>query len=357
MNGGMKLFVILLAILSIVAGAFSYLTLQNSKENEKVLLEAVTELKSNNDEFYKANEELKKKNSSLQTEIEKIKQEVNTIQDKNKQLEKDKIELKTRLEARAKAKKEEQRKFQLAMQNNQSTGTVSSSKDKTNPTTSPTPKTNGTNSGNKTAYLTFDDGPSINTIRILDTLKANNIKATFFVNGKTSSDSIGIYQRIVNEGHAIGNHTYSHEYSYIYKNKVNFFQDVDKLNALLESKVGITTKLFRFPGGSNNTVSHKYGSTGLTKEIAAELKSRGYVYFDWNVDSTDASVSKQSKEKIVKNVLSNSTGKNSAIILMHDSKPKTTTADALQPVIDGLKERGFKFDKLSTNSFAPQFIK
>ncbi len=200
----------------------------------------------------------------------------------------------------------------------------------------------------KIAYLTFDDGPSSNTEMILDILKQNNIKATFFVNGHP--DQKNIYLRMKNEGHTIGNHTYSHSYAKEYKSVDSFFLDVDNLNNYLLS-IGIDkTNILRFPGGSNNTVSFKYGGKELMNDITKESIKRGYKYYDWNVSSGDAAGSKVDKNKIISNVLDGSKGKNKAVILMHDSKVKITTVESLQEIITGLKSQGFIFDKITENT-------
>jgi peptidoglycan/xylan/chitin deacetylase (PgdA/CDA1 family) len=166
-----------------------------------------------------------------------------------------------------------------------------------------------------------------------------------------------LYQRIVNEGHTLGNHTYSHNYDAIYPSVNTFEADVDKLNRLLVETTGVKPNVVRFPGGSNNTVSYHTGGKGVTKKIADDLHNRGYQYFDWNVDSTDASAVTQSRSVIIQNVISQSKNQSKAIILMHDSASKTTTAAALEEIINGLKSQGFEFRRLSPYSYAPQFIK
>lgn len=209
----------------------------------------------------------------------------------------------------------------------------------------------------KIAYLTFDDGPSSNTSNILDILKSHNIKATFFVKGNDSKLGIEMYKRIVNEGHSIGNHTYSHEYSYIYSSKENFIKDFNKLEKLIKDVTGVEPNILRFPGGSNNTVSHNYGGTKIMRELVNYMNNNNLYYFDWNVDSTDASVAVQSKEKIVNNVLRESDYSNKVIILMHDSPAKITSVKALPEIIQGLKNKGFKFDTLSKDKFTVRFLK
>lgn len=205
----------------------------------------------------------------------------------------------------------------------------------------------------KVAYLTFDDGPSGNTPKILDILKRKNVPATFFVIGNPGMKET--YKRIVDEGHVLGNHTYGHEYNKIYKTPETFFADVDKLNDLLEEATGQRTKILRFPGGSNNTVSRHAGGKGIMSVMIDAVLDDGYRYFDWNVDSQDASKAKQSKDVIVRSVLNGANSTNKAVILMHDAAAKTTTVDALPEIIDGLTQKGFIFRGLDMESPEVQF--
>lgn len=207
----------------------------------------------------------------------------------------------------------------------------------------------------RTVFLTFDDGPSSNTSTILKTLKENNIKATFFVNGKPELEHL--YKAIAADGHAIANHTYSHDYNAVYASPEAFKADVKKLDDFILRVTGqAPLHLIRFPGGSNNTVgpnrSNKSNMQSIIKAITPE-----YTYFDWNVDSTDASTYKQTKENIVKTVLKEATIYHNSIVLMHDLNPKTTTPEALPEIIKGLKEKGYDFDVLTKDSFAPQFTR
>ena len=205
---------------------------------------------------------------------------------------------------------------------------------------------------NKTAYLTFDDGTSANTITILDTLKAENIKATFFLNGNYNKD---IVKRIIDEGHAIGNHTQSHSYKDIYKSTDAFLNDFNTLENSLMNDFGVKPLIMRFPGGSNNTVSHKYGGKGIMTELKQIMTNKGYVFFDWNVTSGDADSTPATKEQIISNVISRSKTVNNAIILMHDSGAKTETAKAVPEIIKQLRELGFSFGVLTTDSPKVQF--
>lgn len=205
----------------------------------------------------------------------------------------------------------------------------------------------------KHAYLTFDDGPSNNTVKILDFLKANNIKATFFVLEKNNQDEI--YKRIVDEGHTIALHSTDHDYTRIYKNVESSVKDFEDLRTFIKETTGADTNIVRFPGGSNNTVSNRYGGAGLMDKIRPAVEEKGYLYFDWNVDSMDASKGVQDKNVIVDAVLNQSKYLSDAVILMHDAAAKTTTVDALPEIVEGLKKQGFVFRPLTDESPAVRF--
>lgn len=207
----------------------------------------------------------------------------------------------------------------------------------------------------KIAYLTFDDGPSHLTPKIMDILREKDIKATFFVVGKTVMASEDILKQLASEGHAIGNHTYSHNYSTIYKNKENFFEDFYKNEELLLQLTGIKTKLVRLPGGSNNATSKLYGEKYLMNKITEELSNSGYIYFDWNVSSRDANGKNFSATEIVETTLLQTAKKNPAIILFHDSAGKGSTLEALPRIIEGLEKQGFTFATLSDDSYRVTF--
>lgn len=200
--------------------------------------------------------------------------------------------------------------------------------------------------GKKVVYLTFDDGPSENTGKILDILKKYNVKATFFVtgNGQEHNDLI---KRAHDEGHSIGLHTYTHDYSDVYSSKRAYFEDLRKISDLVEKMTGEKSCLIRFPGGSSNTVSAKY-TKGLMTELTEEVREKGYQYFDWNCDSTDASGNNVPVEKLVRNATS---GKSDYLnILMHDTDAKDTTVEALPEIIKYYKEKGYIFMGLSVDS-------
>ena len=199
-------------------------------------------------------------------------------------------------------------------------------------------------SDKKIVYLTFDDGPTPeNTRAILDILKRNNVKATFFVIVQNPD----LYKQIVDEGHAIALHTYSHVYGKVYASENAFFDDLYKLKDLVYEKTGVEAKVTRFPGGSSNAVVKKE----LLRTIIDRLNAEGFVYQDWNCDSSDAAASKQKVELLVKNAGMCKMKKIN--ILMHDSKTKTTTVEALQTIITNYKKEGYSFDKLTV--YSPKF--
>mgnify|MGYP002672624215 FL=1 len=182
-------------------------------------------------------------------------------------------------------------------------------------------------------YLTFDDGPSAETDRILDILKEYNVKATFFVIGKTDENSVKAYQRIVEEGHTLGMHSYSHQYAQVYASREAFEDDLTSLQDYLFSITGMESTFYRFPGGSSNKVSKIPMS-----DLIQCLEERNITYFDWNVSSGDASGTQLSSQTIINNVMSgiNGTLKN-YVVLFHDSAAKKTTVDALPEILEQLQ--------------------
>lgn len=190
-------------------------------------------------------------------------------------------------------------------------------------------------SWSKKVYLTFDDGPSGNTNRILDILKEYDVKATFFVVGKTDETSIKAYQRIVEEGHTLAMHSYSHKYAEMYESMDSFAQDLDKLQEYLYQLTGIWSRYYRFPGGSSNTVSKVD-----MQQLINYLGENDITYFDWNIASGDAVSGQLSADMIINNCISGIDGKNECMILMHDASEKNSTVDALPQIIKQIKSRG-----------------
>ena len=196
-------------------------------------------------------------------------------------------------------------------------------------------KINPVKSSGKKVYLTFDDGPSSNTDQILDILKDYDVKATFFVVGKTDERSVKAYQRIVEEGHTLAMHSYSHKYDEIYESKESFARDLNSLQEYLYETTGVWPRIYRFPGGSSNTVSKVD-----MQELIEYLTDIGITYFDWNVASGDAVSRTLPAETIVNNCLSGIEKQKESVILMHDASNKGTTIEALPQIIEAIQEQG-----------------
>ena len=201
-------------------------------------------------------------------------------------------------------------------------------------------------------YLTFDDGPSDNTAAILDTLAKYNVKATFFVVGKTDDQSKEMYQRIVNEGHTLGMHSYSHKYSVVYDSLDAFETDFNQLQSYLYDITGQECRLYRFPGGSSNQVSN----TDMS-EFIRFLNEEGVTYFDWNVSSGDATSQAYTADELLNNVLTDVPKYKTSVVLMHDSNTKSTTVEALGPMIEALQGVGAQILPIDENTTLVQHIK
>jgi len=178
-------------------------------------------------------------------------------------------------------------------------------------------------------YLTFDDGPSIYTTQILDVLDTYGVKATFFVTGRQAASHPEWYQEIVGRGHAIGMHSYSHIYSDIYESEESFNDDLTKIHDVIEFTTGIDSRLYRFPGGSSNTVS----AVSMDK-LCNIVNEKGYVYFDWNITSQDATSPSLRSSEIINNVVSGIAKYDDCVILMHDAADKYSTVQALPAIIE-----------------------
>ena len=186
--------------------------------------------------------------------------------------------------------------------------------------------------GVRKVYLTFDDGPSSNTDRILDILAEYDVKATFFVVGKEEEKYRPLYNRIVQEGHTLGMHSYSHKYNEIYQSVDSYAEDLCKLQEFLYDMTGVRCSYCRFPGGSSNSVSNVD-----MHDLIGYLDERNMVYFDWNVSSGDAASGYISPEEIVANCTGNLESFDEAIILMHDASNKNSTVEALPKLIETIQ--------------------
>lgn len=211
------------------------------------------------------------------------------------------------------------------------------------------PVTTITPTGDKIVYLTFDDGPSINTKRVLDILDRYNAKATFFVTGNGQS-----YHYLIKEahqrGHTIGLHTYSHNYAQVYQSVDQYFADLDRIGNIVQNQIGFVPRYIRFPGGSSNTVSRKH-CKGIMTTLVSEVQNRGYQYYDWNVSSGDASGNNVPVSTIVRNCTSSNA--NNIMILCHDIRSKNTTVEALPQVIEHYQSLGYVFKGIDDSTFTP----
>ncbi len=204
------------------------------------------------------------------------------------------------------------------------------------------------NDNKKIAFLTFDDGPSTTvTPRVLDILKNNNIKATFFIVGnelEKNQKAKDILLDTYKQGNAIGNHTYTHVYKHLYPNGTvdvnNFMDEVDKNDNALKDVLGkdFVTRLVRFPGGHMS-----WKGVGATDKIFDE---RGYKYIDWNVLTGDAEAKHRTKDQLFNKYKETFKGQNKVVILMHDTYGKETSAEVLQDIITDLKNKGYEFKTL-----------
>lgn len=191
-------------------------------------------------------------------------------------------------------------------------------------------------SNTKIAYLTFDDGPSSNiTPKILDVLKNYKVKATFFVIGSMVEQNPGLLQRAKNEGHAIANHTYSHDFNYIYSDPQNFLNDILKGEEVLKKHISdFSSKNIRFPGGSFGDKRKPF------KEL---MQSLGYNIIDWNSLNGDSEALNIPPDKLLNRLKETYNNQKNLIVLMHDAPSKDTTVQALPQIIQFLQSQGYTF--------------
>ena len=204
----------------------------------------------------------------------------------------------------------------------------------------------------KKVYLTFDDGPSKNTEKILEILDQYDVKATFFVIGQTDEHSKQMYQKIYNEGHTLAMHSYTHQYQKIYKSVSAYKKDLSKLSDLLYDTVGIRPKYVRFPGGSSNTVSNVD-----MKEIIRYMNKAGYIYYDWNVINGDATGKNYTKKEMVDSVMSGVNQYDNSIVLMHDSAGKEKPVEILPTILKKLKKMKANVLAINDTTVPVQHIK
>lgn len=181
-------------------------------------------------------------------------------------------------------------------------------------------------------YLTFDDGPSIYTDDILEILDRYGVKATFFVVGKESDSDKEALSMIVDGGHTLGMHSYTHIYDDLYQSVESFADDFVRLQSYLYEVTGVESKFYRFPGGSSNKTSDID-----MREFADYLDSQGVQFYDWNISSGDAARVQLSVDALVRNSMSGIGERDVSIILFHDSADKRTTVEALPIIIERIQ--------------------
>ncbi len=198
----------------------------------------------------------------------------------------------------------------------------------------------GTSLSKKEVFLTFDDGPTKTiTPSILDILNKYEVKATFFVIGKQASANSSLLLREKNEGHTIANHSFSHDYNYLYSSTNNFVEDINKADMELKRILpGYNGKLIRFPGGS----------FGKSREIYRQaITAAGYHYIDWNAVNGDAEENgKLPPDKLLERIKQTAQGKDHVVVLMHDAPLKEATVKALPRIIEYFKANGYIFKTL-----------
>lgn len=192
-------------------------------------------------------------------------------------------------------------------------------------------------------YLTFDDGPSNVTSGILDILKEEGVKATFFV---TNNGDDYLIKRENDEGHTVALHTATHNYSKVYSSVDAYFNDLKIVHDRVQRITGKDSRIIRFPGGSSNTVSRRY-TTGIMTTLTSEVLRQGYHYFDWNISSGDAGGAYNANQ-VYQSVINNLSKNRANMILMHDTK--IYTRDALRNIIRYGKENGYSFEAITMNT-------
>ena len=193
-------------------------------------------------------------------------------------------------------------------------------------------------------YLTFDDGPQEGTTNvILDILKEEGVKATFFV---TSKGPDYLIKREYDEGHAVALHTSTHDYSYVYSSPENYFADLEAVHTRVLNITGYDSKFIRFPGGSSNTISRRYYN-GIMSYLTQEVQNRGYKYYDWNISSGDAG-STSDPNVVYANVVNHLSRSRVNMVLMHDIK--SYTRDAIRNIIRYGKDNGYTFARIDSST-------
>ncbi len=204
----------------------------------------------------------------------------------------------------------------------------------------------------KAVYLTFDDGPSSVTEEILEILDTYHAKATFFVIGDKREELDDWYKEIINRGHSLGLHSYTHDYNLIYESPEAYEYDLEQLQDKILELTGTTTNIVRFPGGSSNSV------TINNIDFYIEMLNRHeFTYYDWNISSGDASSSvTETPEEMAIRIASGIREMEQPIVLMHDASDKATTVEALALLLEELKDDQLIFLPITNDTEVVQHI-
>lgn len=200
---------------------------------------------------------------------------------------------------------------------------------------------NEKNISNKVIYLTFDDGPSAITNKILDTLKEQDVKATFFLIGNQIVGFEDTVKRIYTEGHSIGLHTYTHKFRRIYCNKDNFIKEMNDCQSEINRITGTNPNIIRFPGGSRKR---------LNDHFLNKLHNNNFKIYDWNVQVSDGIRPKTPSSKLFREATKDATSMPSIILLMHCDYMHKNTCAALPKIIEYYKEQGYTFKAITANT-------
>jgi len=190
------------------------------------------------------------------------------------------------------------------------------------------------NESNKIIYLTFDDGPSVMTDKVLDILKENDIKATFFLIGNQIADQKVVTKRIYDEGHSIGLHTYTHKFKRIYSSKQNFIKEMKQCQDEIYSVTGVRPNIIRFPGGSYKR---------LSKSFLNIIHDNNFKVYDWNAYMSDGVNFKTPVSKLYREATKTTVSEYPIILLMHCDYMHKNTCKALPMVIKYYKDKGYEF--------------
>ena len=199
--------------------------------------------------------------------------------------------------------------------------------------------------GEKFVCLTFDDGPSPNTAPILEALAQYNARATFFVTAQPINEPYFDQLRAIADAHhQIALHSATHRYDQIYQSDTAFWLDIKSLRQTLSSYVEAEDLCWlRFPGGSTNTISHRYGGRQIMSVLIEQAEEKGYRWIDWNVCAEDATAAHPDADAIVRNVCRGAEGKDVCVVLMHDTAATGETVKALPRILAWFEESGYRF--------------